>query len=695
MFLFAHMQDKLSKHSSQIDLLTELMNLQKDMVVMMLSMLEGNVVNGTIGKQMVDTLVESASNVEMILKFFDMFLKLKDLTSSPSFQELDKDNTGWITIGDFKDKMEQQKTYSTEEIDYILSCCEANVDGKINYIEFTEQFHNPAKEIGFNFAVLLTNLSEHMPSDARLSRFLETAGSVLNYFENVLGRIEICSGHKIERVYFEIDEDNIEQWEKPQIKESKRAFFYSIVTEGGDKEKLEAFVNFCEDAIFEMQHAASLMGESDSSQPTKAQAYTYTSPEEVPEKTPKEKVWDGIKAGFSFIFGLLALLSPSNIKKIVGEIKQMTPAEMAVGFIHLLLRMFVGCGKTGFWCVASGFGVLMTLMKGPPPDPAEVVAQPVEEKTSFKSMSTPGAPATAAPTGPATQQPAAPIPTGLPAIMAAGADVAGSQGTQAAQGGAGQGATPAGDGHHPGDPSIAPEAAADSGPSILPGLTSMLGAAMGGPEEDTMATEEAMAQQQALLAAEEQAKQAAKAGASAAAAGAASTATDEPPPVAQINVGDYTKRVLSFLGRNFYNLKYLALILAFCINFMLLFYRVSTFEEEGDGSEEAASIEEILNSASDELDGSGEVGSGEDGDDDDGGLEIVEIDEKYFYVGYVLRLFAALHILISVAMLIAYYHLKVPLAIFKREKEIARRYIVLVDCLKLLYVLTPDQTKPH
>jgi hypothetical protein len=48
---------------------------------------------------------------------------------------------------------------------------------------------------------------------------LETAGSVLNYFEAFLGRIEIMgSSHKIERVYFEILESNIEQWEKPQIK---------------------------------------------------------------------------------------------------------------------------------------------------------------------------------------------------------------------------------------------------------------------------------------------------------------------------------------------------------------------------------------------------------------------------------------------------------------------------------------------
>ena len=53
----------------------------------------------------------------------------------------------------------------------------------------------------------------------RLARFLETAGSVLNYFEPLLGRIEILgSNKKIERVYFEIKQEHIEQWEKPQIK---------------------------------------------------------------------------------------------------------------------------------------------------------------------------------------------------------------------------------------------------------------------------------------------------------------------------------------------------------------------------------------------------------------------------------------------------------------------------------------------
>lgn len=75
------------------------------------------------------------------------------------------------------------------------------------------------QDIGFNVAVLLTNLSEHMPHDTRLQTFLELAESVLNYFQPYLGRIEIMgSAKRIERVYFEISESSRTQWEKPQVK---------------------------------------------------------------------------------------------------------------------------------------------------------------------------------------------------------------------------------------------------------------------------------------------------------------------------------------------------------------------------------------------------------------------------------------------------------------------------------------------
>ena len=36
------------------------------------------------------------------------------------------------------------------------------------------------------------------------------------------------------------------------FQDSKRAFLHEAVNEEGDKEKLDAFVNFCEDTIFEV-----------------------------------------------------------------------------------------------------------------------------------------------------------------------------------------------------------------------------------------------------------------------------------------------------------------------------------------------------------------------------------------------------------------------------------------------------------
>lgn len=35
-----------------------------------------------------------------------------------------------------------------DEIAYLMACCDTNHDGKIDYIEFTERYHNPAEDIG-------------------------------------------------------------------------------------------------------------------------------------------------------------------------------------------------------------------------------------------------------------------------------------------------------------------------------------------------------------------------------------------------------------------------------------------------------------------------------------------------------------------------------------------------------------------
>ncbi len=62
---------------------------------------------------MVDALAESQSNVEQILKFFDMFLRLEDFTASPAFQEFDINKDGYIFPKEFQRAMEQQKAYTT------------------------------------------------------------------------------------------------------------------------------------------------------------------------------------------------------------------------------------------------------------------------------------------------------------------------------------------------------------------------------------------------------------------------------------------------------------------------------------------------------------------------------------------------------------------------------------------------------
>ncbi|KAL1124812.1 hypothetical protein AAG570_001433 [Ranatra chinensis] len=647
LFLFSHMQDKLSKHSSQVDLLKELLNLQKDMITMMLSMLEGNVVNGTIGKQMVDTLVESASNVELILKYFDMFLKLKDLTSSASFLELDPNHEGWVTPKDFKEKMEQQKSYTPDEINFMLQCCETNHDGKIDYVGFTERFHEPSKEIGFNLAVLLTNLSEHMPNEPRLARFLETAGSVLNYFESFLGRIEIMgSSKRIERVYFEIKESNIEQWEKPQIKESKRAFFYSIVTEGGDKEKLEAFVNFCEDAIFEMTHASGLMAVDDGSGggggKQRKTSYTYLGDEDEERQAPLRRGWQATKDGISFFF---SMLSPSNIKHKICELQKMSVLELLVCFFKLFFYAFY---YSGFGCsliVRYICRVLLYLMRGPTID--EQVSE-VKEEEKVEPLRLMPALSVAEEIPPSDS-----LFKSLEANANIAIDEAGEKSEDVTE-------------EHKKTETL------EEQQSQQPALT--LADLLGGEaaRKEAAATAEVAAQHEAVMAAvEAESKQ---------------EVVTEQSAVSQIDFNRYAQRAVSYLARNFYNLKYVALVLAFCINFILLFYKVTTLGEDSDddgGSGESGEnlLEELSGGGGEDMSGGG---SGEE--DEDEPIEFVHVDEDFFYMTHVIRLAALLHSLVSLAMLVAYYHLKVILFsfitlqwlfiemnTFKREKEIARR----------------------
>ncbi|KAG7277444.1 hypothetical protein CRUP_016347 [Coryphaenoides rupestris] len=340
--IFAHMQMKLSQDSRQINLLKKLMDLQKDMVVMLLSMLEGNVVNGTIGKQMVDMLVESSSNVEMILRFFDMFLKLKGLTSSDAFREYDPEGLGCVSRKDFQRAMEGCKRFSPPEVHFLMSCTDA--DGLLlDYVDFVDRFHEPATDIGFSLAVLLTNLSEHMPRDARLATFLELAQCIITYFRPHLGRIEILgSGKRIERVYFEISGSSRAQWDKPQVKESKRQFIFDVVNEGGEKEKMEMFVNFCEDTIFEMQLASQISG-SHNGQRSSGNNLEDEEENGNGNNNPNKGNEPGTKPGSARENAPPSTLSVKNARK---RMKRMTARDL-LAVAASLVRFVVGAKRTG------------------------------------------------------------------------------------------------------------------------------------------------------------------------------------------------------------------------------------------------------------------------------------------------------------------------------------------------------------
>lgn len=56
---------------------------------------------------------------------------------------------------------------SSGEVEFLLKCAQSSDSDLLDYVEFTDRFHEPAADIGFNLAVLLTNLSEHMPNEDR------------------------------------------------------------------------------------------------------------------------------------------------------------------------------------------------------------------------------------------------------------------------------------------------------------------------------------------------------------------------------------------------------------------------------------------------------------------------------------------------------------------------------------------------
>ncbi|NWR08262.1 RYR2 protein, partial [Paradoxornis webbianus] len=661
--VFAHMQMKLSQDSSQIELLKELMDLQKDMVVMLLSMLEGNVVNGTIGKQMVDMLVESSNNVEMILKFFDMFLKLKDLTSSDAFKEYDPDGKGIISKRDFHRAMESHKHYTQSETEFLLSCAETDENETLDYEEFVKRFHEPAKDIGFNVAVLLTNLSEHMPHDTRLQTFLELSESVLNYFQPFLGRIEIMgSAKRIERVYFEISESSRTQWEKPQVKESKRQFIFDVVNEGGEKEKMELFVNFCEDTIFEMQLAAQI-SESDLNERS-------ANKEESEKDNPEEE--DPRMGFFSLVtmksalvalkynlMTLMKMLSMKSLKKQMKKVKKMTMKDMVMALFYSYWSILVGLLHFACSVVRGFFRIICSLLLGGSlvegakkikvaellanmPDPTQDEVRGEEEEGERK------------PTEAAL--PAEDL-TDLQTLTEESDLLSDIFGLDLKREGGQYKLIP----HNPNaglsdllsTPSLAPM------PEVQEKIQEKV------KEDEKEEKEETKSEPEKAEGEDGEKEEKTKEDKGKQKLRQLHTHRYGEPEVQESvfwkNIIAYQQKLLNYFARNFYNMRMLALFVAFAINFILLFYKVST---------SAVTEEKELPVVSD-----GESTKLNILESDDERVIAVHyvLEESSGYMEPTLRILAILHTVISFFCIIGYYCLKVPLVIFKREKEVARK----------------------
>ena len=75
---------------------------------------------------------------------------------------------------------------------------------------------------------------------------------LLEHFEKNMGCIEILGkSGRIERVYFEVKDSRIMQWEEAQIQASRRSFLHTVEM-GSQKNKLKGFMGFCDETIFEV-----------------------------------------------------------------------------------------------------------------------------------------------------------------------------------------------------------------------------------------------------------------------------------------------------------------------------------------------------------------------------------------------------------------------------------------------------------
>ena len=149
------------------------------------------------------------------------------------------------------------------------------------------------------------------------------------------------SSKRVEKIYFEIQESWLEQWSKQQIRDSKNAFLFNVLQdEGGDKGKLEAFINFCEDTIFEMQHAAEIS--SGDSSDSKIERAMRQRDYFLQQTTAGEQISKTLRVGYQCGLSAAQALRPENVSKSVkSAIQTFKSRSWGQLFVEILKLLFM------------------------------------------------------------------------------------------------------------------------------------------------------------------------------------------------------------------------------------------------------------------------------------------------------------------------------------------------------------------
>ena len=150
------------------------------------------------------------------------------------------------------------------------------------------------------------------------------------------------------------------------MKESKRQFIFEVVNEGGEKEKMELFVNFCEDTIFEMQLAAQISGvDAGEGTTEKDEDEDEDEDEEAERGKPRETsifslsaVMYVLLAPVYFLMMLMSLLSVRSLRK---HLRKVTLKGLIGVTFSFFLNLLTGLAQVVF-CVVSSILYILYLI---------------------------------------------------------------------------------------------------------------------------------------------------------------------------------------------------------------------------------------------------------------------------------------------------------------------------------------------